>query len=203
MSKRLNANFYFISVVLVAITLFSGCAKYTPHPLNKPISIGCEKEKVRVAAQALTNDESYFYFSRHAVAKGYQPIHLCIENSSNQTYIFDAKSINLQIQDQHDVAQALHVNTVKRTVLWGLPGLFIWPLLIVAGVESVKSSDANTSLNNDFNNRVISGNSRLIIAPGSSINKVFFVRTENFRYHFNLKLKNRESKHELSFDIKI
>lgn len=203
MKKSLLRIFSLVLVIVSGICLFSGCAKYKAHKLAEPIGIAHQKNNVQITAEALSNADCHHYFSRKAVSKGYQPIQLCIKNASDEPYVLDVKNIDLQVEDRKSVAHALHLNTTGRVVGWGLPGLALWPFFIPAAIEGVKSSDANKKLDNDFNQRVLTDNSRLVIAPGSSMNKVFFVTSENFKNTFNLALKNKHSKESLSFRINV
>lgn len=199
MKKLFNLSFLLVAGIL----LLSGCAKYNAHKLAEPVGVVHQTNNVEVKAEALTDADCHYYFSRRALSKGYQPIQLCIKNGSNQNYILKANNIDLQIESRKNVARSLQLNTTGRVVGWGLPGLIAWPFFIPAAVEGVKASDANKKLNDDFNQRVLNNDSRIVIAPGSSINKVFFVMAENFKNKFDITLENKRSKESISFKIKL
>lgn len=199
MNKSFNLSF----IVISGVILFSGCAKYKSHKLAEPIGVVHQQNNIEIKAEALTDADCHHYFSRRVLSKGYQPIQLCIKNGSNQTYILNADNIDIQIEDRKNVARSLELNTAGRVVGWGLPGLFLWPFFVPAAVEGVKSSNANKKLSDDFSQRVLNYNSRLVITPGSSINKVFFVMTENFKNKFDITLENKHSKELISFTIRL
>jgi len=188
---------------LASMLAFSGCAKYKSQPLPKLQAIVEEKKDVEVSAQALTERECRKAFSRRILNKGYQPIQLIIKNKSRYTYILDAANIELQLEPTQLVAKQLHLNTAGRVVSWAAAGLFIWPFYIAAAVEGCRSSDANRELNHDFAQRTISDESRIYIHPGSMINKVIFVTTDNFRNKFNLRLFSKEHDELLDFEVRI
>ena len=203
MKKYLQNLSYLAVLGIASMCLFSSCAKYKAHKLGEPVGIAHEKNNVQITAEALTNADCHHYFSRRSAKKGLGAIHLCIKNNSDQTYVLDAKKIEIQIEDRRNVAHALHLNTACRVISWGIPGIFLWPFFIPAAIEGVKSSTANKQLDHDFNQRVLSHDSRLVITPHSSINKVFFVATENFRNSFGLMLDNMHSTESLSFTINL
>lgn len=203
MNSQYTTTPLILILIIVSIGFFSGCAKYTPHKFQLPIGSVNEKNGVQVIAEPLTDGDCQHYFSRRPHTKGYQPIMLFVKNESNYPYILDAQDIDLHIEDRDHVAKNLHLNTVGRVVGWGLPGLFLWPFLIPAACEGVKSNDANTKLNNDFNQRVMSYDSRIFVAPGASINKVLFVTLENYRNSFNVALENKQTNEMIDFTINV
>jgi hypothetical protein len=204
------------------IVFFAGCAKYKPHPLSVPFSVGSDlrdnkKETVRLGddlndivepdaddsivpeepeengevkaiAVPLTEGDCRYYFSRKILNKGYRPVQLCIKNGSDQKYIFNSSTINMPIEYRGSVASRLHLDTTQRVLGWGVAGIFFHPLLIPAVVECIKTPQANRSLDNDFDDRVIDINSRYDINPGAIFNKVFFVREDQLsdKLSFNL-----------------
>ena len=199
-------NIRSFSLSLLALGLIvtgSGCAKYKPHPLTMPTSIAQEKKDVMVCAKAMNERDCRKAFSRRLLSKGYQPVQLMIQNKSKFTYILDAANIQLQVEPADDVAKKLHLNTAGRVISWASPALFLWPFIIPATVEGLKSSGANKRLDHDFAERVISDDSRIFIAPGSIMHRVMFIRQENYRQSFGLDLFSKEHDELLNFEIKI
>jgi len=197
MNRRLHA------VCLLSITSlsFSGCAKYVTKPLQKLHTPN--KEAVWVSAKALSNDECQTHFSRNFTHKGFQPIQLCISNMSNDVYVFDAKNIDLTIEPRSAVAKRFKINSTHRAMSWLIPGLFFGIFLIPAAVEGSKSSRANQRLDYDFDQRVLSNDSVIIIPAKTTMNKVLFVIHENYQPSFTLMLKNRDSKELQAFDVNV
>lgn len=183
--------------------LLIGCAKYTPHPLQRTVGKAQEQHGVKMSAMLLTEQDCRYYFSRRVLEKGYQPIQLCIQNNSASSYMFDAARLNIQVKDRDVVVKALQLDTAKRVAPYAITGLFMGIFLIPAIVEGVKSSRANKELSEDFANRVISSNSRIVIAPYSTCNKVMFVRADEMNHELMVELVNRKVKEKLSFSLHI
>lgn len=183
--------------------LLIGCAKYTPHSLQGTVGKAQEQDDVKVSAMLLTEQDCRYYFSRRVLEKGYQPIQLCIQNNSASSYIFDAARLNIQIKDRDVVVKALQLNTAKRVAQYAIPGIFMGIFLIPAIVEGVKSSQANKQLDRDFAHRVISSDSRIVITPYSTFNKVMFVRADDMNHELMVELVCRKTKEKLNFALHI
>ena len=183
--------------------LLVGCAKYRPHPLQRPMVKTEEQHDVKVSATLLKEQDCSYYFSRRVIDKGYQPIQLCIRNNSANSYVFDSSSLNVQIEERDFMVKLLQLDTAKRVAPYAITGLFLGLFLIPAIVEGVKSSQANKELDRDFSKRVISSNSRVVIAPDSSFNRVMFVRADNMNHELAVELVCRKTKEKLNFALQI
>lgn len=192
-----------IASCVVATGFLGGCAKYTPHELQKPIGLSKEVENVKVTAAVLTDADCHYYFSRRMASKGYVAVQLMIQNKSKDAFYLNASSIGLQIEDREVVSRALHLNTFNRVVAYLIPSLFVWPFFIPAAVEGVKSNNANHSLDRDFSRRVIDSYSRLIIRPGCTVNKIMVVRSENLQVSFDVMLQNKNTKTKYPLTLSI
>lgn len=183
-----------IAFCAISAGFLGGCAKYTPRELQKPIGLSKEVENVKVTAAVLTDADCHYYFSRRMASKGFVAVQLMIQNKGKETFVLDMNDVGLQLEDQRSIARALHLNTFNRVVAYLIPSLFLWPFIIPAAVEGVKSNNANRSLDRDFSRRIIDGDSRLIIRPGSTVNKVMVVRNENLQSSFDLVIQNKNTK---------
>ncbi len=161
-----------------------GCGKYSPKPLGHSYGVEQELDGIAVAAHTLSYSDCRRVFSRNIEKKDYKAIQLTLSNHSDQTYILNGASINLNLEPVRYVARDMHLNVVKRTVTWVVPGILLMPVLFpmiyVGLVDGTKSAIANRNLNNDFEQRCIDRNARLYLHPGKTITKVMFVRQENF-----------------------
>ncbi len=184
---------------IFCLAFLGGCAKYKARPLSFPAAPIEEKRNIAVAAYALNDDDMHYYFSRRAIQRGLQPVQLTVVNNSKDTYLLDAKDINLSLESRNTAFDSLRLSKTSRCVGWGVAGLFVWPFLIPAAVELVKTEKANKDMKLDFVQRVIDRESRILIKPGQEINRVFFVSHANIQYSFDLKLMNMADKKELPF----
>lgn len=195
-------NKYINTIAAISALLISSCAKYRPHQFKTFAGATQEQNGIYVSSARLSDQDCYHYFSRHAVAKGYQPIQLCIRNESSQAYILKAENIDLQIENRNAVIKHLQLNTGKRMAGWAIGGLFVGALFIPAIVEGAKSSNANKRLAVDFEQRVMSNDSYFFIEPCSSINQVVFLRNEHYRPTFELKLIDAVTKETVTFTVR-
>ncbi len=199
---KILRTFYSLFLITIGLSI-SGCAKYTPHQLKSLNVQAKDKNGIKLAAVALTDDECRYHFSRRIISKGYKPIQLYIFNNSNHGYIFDAMNINMAIERRDSVAQTLHLNTPKRILPYAIPALFLGFFFIPAIVEGSKSYEANNQLDKDFSKRVIDSESRIFIAPGSVLNRTMFIRSEDFVSPLIVDLFNKDTNEKLTFIINI
>jgi hypothetical protein len=199
-----NRTIKALSTVIFGLLIFTGCAKYKPQPLQTAHGVAVKENNVSVSAHAFSELECRYYFSRRMIAKGYQPIQISIMNGSDEDLILDPYNVGLQLESSRIIARACHLNTGKRFVSWFIPALFLWPFIIPAAVECAKSSEANKKLDQDFNQRTISLDSKIYIPAQTTINKVMFVATENYRQNFDIKLIKKNNPSDMvTFDLSL
>jgi len=169
------ALFFGIAILLLS----AGCARYSARPLNRVVSPGIQQtQSVACAYKPFDYNDCRTYLGRNVLAKGYQPVNVTIYNNSDR-YIKIAKtSINMHCVPAIDVAKTVHTSTPKRAATYGILGLAIWPLLIPAVVEGMRSSLANHKLDDDFLRKELADQT---IAPYSSASGVIFITTNEFK----------------------
>jgi len=155
----MKTNFFsFLSISTVASFLLTGCASYNALSLNGLSSdffvhpsTSAKKDDVVIAAKAFNYMDCKRYLDRDVLQKGYQPIQLYIQNNSDKSYSFSLNRITLPYVSHEEVAAKVHTSTVGRVLAYGIPGvLVVWPLIIPAVIDGMKSSEANELLDNDF-----------------------------------------------------
>jgi hypothetical protein len=181
--------------VTSAALLLSGCASYNARSLNTLASEAIfssspRKEDVIVVAKAFNKTDCKRYLDRDVLAKGYQPVQLYIENNSDTNYVFSLNRISLSCARPEEVADKVHTSTVGRVAAYGTGGLFLWPLLIPAIVDGVKSSQANEALDIDFYSKTARDQ---IIQPHSHFNKLLFVPRNEYQPNFHITLVEPDS----------
>jgi hypothetical protein len=201
MKKSLNH----LLLVSTTLALLSSCASYKAAPLNSlsseliesaPVE---ERSPLQVAAKAFTKDECNRYLGRDVIAKGYQPVQIYIQNETDKSYFFSLNRIDLPHARPEEVATKVHTSTVGRVLGYGIPGLILlWPLLVPAVVDGIKSSDANTALDVDYSCKVARDQ---VINPYSYYNKVLFVPTSDYQASFHVTLIDQQSNTPTTFDV--
>jgi hypothetical protein len=192
-----------LSVLVLVVTAFLlGCASYRPDSLPRIDSEFApyveSVDQVTVSAKLLTKAECKQYLDRDVIVKGYQPILVSIDNQSDSPIVFSPSRVSLPCANPNDVAKRVHTSTSTRVVAWGVPALFIWPLLIPAIVDGIGSSNANRDLDTDFAAKALG---EVVIQPKSSLKGLLFVPTESFTPGFELTLLDRDSKKQLEFNV--
>lgn len=178
--------------ILSAASLFlASCASYNALPLNTLSSEEIDVKKpsqhpsITITAKKLSPAECMKYFDRDVIKKGYLPIQLYIQNDTNSSYAFSLNRISLATARPEEVAEKVHTSTVGRAVGYGTGALFFWPLAIPAVVDGVKSSQANESLDADFEAKAARDQ---IISMHSYFNRVLFVPVNEYTNSFTLTL---------------
>lgn len=191
MSSKLVFYTRFFSLIFLAILgfLLPSCARYKSKALRSlPTTTPIEKQTLSFTYQVYDAQDCATYLDRNVIKKGYQPIHITIYNNSAHTLHFCPTNITLPCVPVEEVAHSVHTSSISRAVGYGIPGLFIWPLLVPAIVDSVKSEKANKKLDSDFARKTLRAQ---IIRPHDTINGLIFVDSENFTENFSMMLENK------------
>ncbi len=188
---------YALLYLSVIILVAPGCAKYSPKPIGHSFGIEQELDGIAVAAHTLSYNDCRRVFSRNIEKKDYKAIQLSISNHSEQTYILNGQSINLCLEPVKGVARDMHLHVAKRTLTWMIPGFLLlpvlFPLIYVGLYDGTKSMICNRQLNHDFQKRCIDRSARVYLSPGTTINKIMFVRQENFYKKLVFTVESLES----------
>jgi len=194
-----------ITCTALFIALLSGCASYNAAPLNNlssdimRSSYETKTTDVLVTAKAYDKHDCKRYLDRNVIAKGYQPIQLYIQNNSDRSYSFSMNRIDLSYARQEEVASKVHTSTVGRILGYGVPGVIIlWPLIIPAIVDGIKSSESNQALDNDFSSKIARDQT---INPHSHFNKIIFVPVGDFQPSFNVTLIDQQTNKPKTFNV--
>lgn len=195
-----------ISVMLI---LLAGCASYNASPLNNltsdviisqsPNTIG--SNNVIVVAKVFNKADCKKYLDRDVISKGYQPVQLYIQNSSDKDYIFSLNRISIPSAKPEEVANKVHTNTAGRATGYGAAACFTFGILAIpAVVDGIKSSNANEALDNDFSSKVARDQ---IIFRHSYFNRILFVPVSEYQSTFSVTLLEQESNQPKTFNVTV
>ncbi len=203
-----NFNFSFFSKMTIpalALLALSGCASYQASSLNQ-MSTGIikttasQQEDVIVTAKAFNKNDCKRYLDRDVIRQGYQPVQISIQNDSEQTYVFPLSSVSPSPARPDEVARTVHTSTIGRAVGYGAPALIIWPLIIPAVVDGMKSAEANNQLDMDYSAKAAKDS---LIFAHSQTNALVFIPKGNVTDTLKLTLIDQKSNQPLTFDVKI
>ncbi len=191
-----------ITFLLLLPLLITGCAKHKPQSLHYMPGNIHEQQQVEISTKTFSNLDCKTYLgTEKIVKKGYRPIQIMITNKSDKTFVLNGSNISIPLERGKQVARRCHYNTLARVAGWGVGGLFVWPLFLVAAAEGINSIKANKDMDLDFAQRSLYTSDQIVIAPHSSTNKIMFVTNENYRTHFTVDLVDKEGKDRLTFDM--
>ena len=185
-----NYNKVTLPLLAVALLMLAGCAGYKARPLNRaliPTSGDIQEGSVALTYRIFTKRDCAKYLDRDVIAKGYQPVHVTLQNRSNHRYSLCLGNFSFPCADAQEVAHQVHTSTAKRAASYGIGALFLWPLIIPAVVDGVGSSQANQQLDADFDQKALKDQ---ILEPYTTINGLVFIPVEDFTPHFSLSLVN-------------
>ena len=195
-----KGSFFKIAGSLVMLSaLVSGCASYNAAPLCNLSTeviqkVPATETGVVAVAKAFDKSDCKKFLDRDVIGEGYQPVQLYIENQSDKNYVFSLSRVSLPTARSEEVADKVHTSTVGRAVGYGAASLIIWPFLIPAIVDGIKSAEANQSLDTDFSAKAAKDQ---VLYPHSHMNTVIFVPRDAYQSKFNITLieeKTREPK---------
>jgi len=185
---------YCLSAATIALC---GCASYNASALNMlssetmHSSAFAKNNDVFVSVKAFTRADCKKYLDRDVIAKGYQPIQLCIQNNTDASYSFSLSRISLSCARAEEVAEKVHTSTVGRSVGYGAAAFFTCGLFAIpAVIDGVGSANANESLDNDFSSKTAMD---ATIKPHSHYNKIIFVPVNEYQQSFEIELIDLES----------
>lgn len=181
-------------IIAAIAAFFTGCASYQASSLSALdpdfVKSYSEAQDLEIGCKAYTVDDCFAFLDRNVIAKGYQPVQLTFKNASDKRYVFSTKHLTFPCASAEEVAHRVHTSTVGRIAGYGVGGLFVWPLFIPAVVDGIKSSNANTALDKDFDQKA---KNDLLIAPHSYSKTVIFVPKAHFSPIFDVSLLDEET----------
>ena len=170
---------------VVALLGLSGCAHYRGRPLRKLAVNACPQAKEQFIAlnhQIFNESDCCRYLDRNVIAKGYQPVQITFVNNTERCFNISKKSLSFTCVPTEEVARSVYTSTVKRAVGYGVAGLFLWPLLIPAVVDSIGSAEANEKLYLDFMRKTLRSQT---MQPFTMTNKLVFAYLVDFDEKFS------------------
>ncbi|MFH1857005.1 MAG: hypothetical protein ABH836_07295 [Candidatus Omnitrophota bacterium] len=180
----------------------SGCATY--QALSLPMlsrefaPYSAEQNGVTLSCKAFTKSDCKAYLGRDVIKKGYQPVHIAVDNETKSYLLFSLQGVGLPCVPPEEVAAKVHTSTLGRAATYGVAGLFVWPFLIPAIVDGVGSAQANQVLDTDF---AAKGTKEQVIQPYSSMNGIIFVPVAEYKEKFTVTIFDKETKEKIAFNV--
>lgn len=161
------------------VVWLEGCVSYRPKAIDEvPFQDRALTDRdggVRVTTAALGRDEAQQLFGVNVGRRGVQPVWLEIENGEEGPVVFFQQSVDPAYFAPSEVAYKNHFSATKRFLSYGVIGLVLWPLLLVAPVQAISASFANQRMDELFVERGIGNHS---IAPGDRVEGFVFTHLD-------------------------
>lgn len=186
--------------LLASLILLTGCASYSASTLaTLPAESAVESQKspnVLVSWKAFDVSDCKRYLGRNVISEGYMPLQLTIRNNSTDPVYFNPQNFNIPLASVNEVASKAHTSTAGRVVGWGVGALFIFPLVIPAIYDGIKSSEANDALDADYEAKSLREH---VIQPMSTFNGVVFVPQKYSYQNIEMFLVNQKTHEKIVF----
>jgi hypothetical protein len=186
--------------LIASLILLTGCANYSASTLaTLPIENAVESPKspnVLVSWKTFDVSDCKRYLGRNVISEGYMPLQLTIRNNSNDPLYFNPQNFNIPLASVNEVASKAHTSTAGRVVGWGVGALFILPLVIPAIYDGLKSSEANDSLDADYEAKALREHT---IQPQSIFNGIVFVPQKYSYQNIEMFLVNQKTNERVVF----
>ena len=199
---HVRLKYIFLPCFIFIIFSF-GCAKYKAAtlPSLQPESAPYSEtiNDVTLSCKTLSQDECKRFFDRDIIQKGYQPIQISIKNDTKRYLLFSPEGVSLPVCSPQEVAEKCHTSTAGRAVGYGVAALIIWPFIIPAVVDGVGSSEANTKLDRDFDEKNME---QMVINPYVTHSGVIFVSNKDFQESFYVRLVDKETKEKIEYHVR-
>lgn len=172
----------------------TGCASYSASMLTtlpveeaRPLH---QNSNVLVSCKIFSQQDSRTYLGRDLIAEGYIPVQMTIRNNGSDPMYLNPANFNFVVPPVSEVANKVHTSTTARVMGWGIPGLIIFPLLIPAVYDGIKSNEANAALDADYLDKAIKEQT---IQPHSSFNGIVFIPREQAGKSVEVYLVNQRT----------
>ena len=157
-----------------------------------------EEGRVSISVKPLSEAESEQYLKSDVLNLGYKPIQITIENQSPDPYLIHAESISLPSIDSNVIAKATQKGSLPTSIGLKVAGFIFWPFCIPSGMHGIKTLQNYQKIQKDL---WVKSVKEEIIPPYTTMNRVFFVKTEDFKDSFYVTLINQETLESKVFAI--
>lgn len=201
---RFNLKKMIFLPVLVALGLIAilGQLNFPSLGALPPLIIGkelfAEEANISISIKPLTEAESEKYLKSDVLNLGYKPVQITVENQSSDPYLIEEKSISLPIIDSKKIASATKKASLPTSIGLKIAGFIFWPFSIPSTMHGIKSLQNYQKIKKDLWVKSIKEE---IIPPYTTMNRVFFVETEDFKDSFFVTLVNQETLESKVFSV--
>ncbi len=189
-----NKSFYIIAGIIGLFSILTIRENYVENgsvpSYTSLVPFTDEAEGLEVSYKALDAEESKLYLNRDLIDRGYQPVHITIQNNSPNTYEIAPDGVSLPLALPKDVAMKVTKRAIPRAIGYKIASFFFWPLMIPSTIDSINTYKTHKSLKRAFAAKAIKEE---IILPYSTVHRILFVKAEDYNEQFSIALVNKSS----------
>lgn len=189
---------------LASIFLFSmGFDHHKLHPL-KPVethvlpALVLDEAKVEIAASVMNGEESKKAFGHDLPSRGIYPLAISIQNNTGQTYSLSASSVDLPRVEASSVAFKITKSAIPRAIAYKVASFFFWPFAIPSTIDGIRVFAHNKQIKKDMRTKSMNDG---VLAPYSTLNRVVFVKEDQFNPDFKVTLIDLENLEPVEFHV--
>ena len=198
--KKLFIPFFAITGFLVILTGQGNISSLSPLPtLFSGKELFAEEDRVRILVKSLDTEESKKYLKSDLLKAGYTPLQITIENQSSDPYLITPESISLPLISPKEIAGLVKKSALPASIGLKIAGFLFWPLSIPSTMHGIKTMQSYKILKKDL---LIKSVKEELIAPYTTMNRVFFVKTEVQQEEFTVSLVNQETLETKLFSVR-
>jgi hypothetical protein len=197
--KKLFIPFFAITGFLVILTGQGNFSSFSPLPtLFSGKELFAEEGRVRISVKSLNTEESKKYLRSDLLKEGYVPLQITIENQSPDPYLITPESISLPLVSPKEIAGLVKKSALPASIGLKIAGFLFWPLSIPSTMHGIKTMQSYKILKKDLITKSVKEE---IIAPYTTMNRVFFVTTESHLEEFSVSLVNQDTLETKLFSV--
>ncbi len=157
-----------------------------------------QQEQVVLSVRALNAEESKEHLQGDIVHWGYQPVQVTIENNSPDPYFLSPESIELPLIHSKKVANHVVKNSIPRAIGFKIASFLFWPFMIPSTIDSLMTLKSYNALKKSLASKIVKEE---IIPPYSVVNRLFFVKIEDYQDSYVIKIQNQETLEDKVFQL--
>ncbi len=144
-----------------------------------------EQQGLTVFYKTFTAEESKIYLNRDVTDRGYQAVHVTIQNNTASSFKVSPDNVSLPLAKPKDVAMQITKSALPRYVGYKIAGFLFWPFMIPGTIDSIKTYKTHQMLKKDFASKALKEET---ILPFSTVHRILFVAEEEYSSEFSLTL---------------
>lgn len=149
-----------------------------------------------VTSKAVSKEESKLVLQRDLVSKGYQPVQISIQNNTPKTYLIKTDNLaGIKVSSQ-TLANEVLKSAIPRSIGLKIASFFFWPLAIPSAIDGIHTMHTYSSLKKDYQAKELRNEQ---IPPYATINRILFVKSDNYKPPFHIKLIDYHSGEVLEY----